>query len=170
MFQRRERSILEFMIWSVAAVLTPYSTYVIIKYGDAVFLGAPLLNALLFIAAMLCAKINTSLDDTLFKDQETDDSDAEEAESPDEPQQVGGVRVLRLAPDSPLKGYGMERGTIRTINGGTPSSAEKANQLLVQGQNEIEWVARSGKEMRSFIYVREGDLKAQFKQIIPRQN
>ncbi|GGX92586.1 hypothetical protein GCM10007160_20110 [Litchfieldella qijiaojingensis] len=171
MFQRRERNILEIIIWSVTALLSPYSTYLIIKYGDAALIGAPLVNAVLFVAAMLCTKINTSLNDELFEGQEESASHAADADEdiPDELIDVGGLRVLRVAKNSPLRGFGLERGIIRSINGGTPASAEEANQLLVPGNNEIVWVARSGKAMTSTIHTKEIDLKAQFEQIKPRQ-
>lgn len=167
MFQRRERSILEFMLWAVAAVLTPYSTYIIVQYGDLASFGAPLLNSLLFVAAMLCTKINTSLNEELERHIPDDETDEGEDDLSDTLEHVGGLRVLRLARTSPLRGFGMERGIIRTINGSTPESAEEANHLLRPGNNEIEWVARSGKKMTSSLVINDSDLRAQFEQIKP---
>lgn len=167
MLQRQQRKILEFMIWAVAAVLTPYSTFLLVKYGDLLFLGAPVLNALLFIAAMLCTKINSSLNEEIERQTSDADEPLSEEEMAEVHLTVGGLRVLRLASSSPLRGFGLERGIIRTINGEVPDSAEAANNLIVRGRNEIEWVSRSGKQMTSYVHTQENDLRAQFEQIKP---
>ncbi|MFC3286346.1 hypothetical protein [Litchfieldella rifensis] len=167
MFQRQERRILEVTVWTVAAVLAPYTTFVISKYSDTVFIGALFLNILLFAAGMLCTRINNTLD-VVLEDEGADHREVGDAMAL-ETAQVGGLRVLRVAGSSPLRGQAMEKGIIRSINGGFPTSAEEANQLLVPGKNEIEWVARTGKPMTSTIFTKESDLQVQVEQITPRK-
>lgn len=167
MFQHQERRVLEITVWTVAAVLAPYTTFVISKYGDAVFIGVLFLNILLFAAAMLCTRINKTLNIALEEKASSHQGDDEEEAL--DTAQVGGLRVLRVAQSSPLRGQAMEKGIIRSINGGFPTSAEEANQLLVPGRNEIEWVARTGKTMTSTVFTKENDLQVQVEQITPRQ-
>lgn len=180
---RRQRGALVVFMWAGVFLSMPFTTLVLLDHGAG---GAPgggllpswlflvgmlLLNVLLFISAMLCSKMNTDMSDFEKSRPKIDegqgggeDSLMKYWEEMNDEQQYG-IRLLRMAPGSPLRGVMMERAIIRSINGLTPSTAAEANTLLTHGENEIEWQDSRGRIQTSELIVRNNDLMAQFEQV-----
>ncbi|WP_148253777.1 hypothetical protein [Aidingimonas lacisalsi] len=164
MLYRQERFILAILLWVAAGASAPYATYMFVRYGLIAALWSILLSLLLFVAALLCTHINDRLNATM---DEEDDSDTDTEAAGVSDAHEAGLRILRIAQQSPLRGHVNERAIIVSINGEMPSTAAEANGLMVEGTNHIEWMGPNGKVLTSTVECHGEDIMAQFEQITP---
>ncbi|WP_163650615.1 hypothetical protein [Modicisalibacter sp. 'Wilcox'] len=172
--------------WGFTLLLIPGAMAVIMRFDPAVYAGLPLsrrqfvaLILAFFVTAFigiafLCSRLNEDLD-TLMHDNELETGDdlsrpvgggkpLKDVDLLAEGQQIG-LRILRMAQGSPLRGKVPERAVIRTLNGGMPVTAAEANSLVKSGVNQMEWVNPQGV-VNVAVFQGEGpDLKIQVQQI-----
>ncbi|WP_148253773.1 hypothetical protein [Aidingimonas lacisalsi] len=133
------------------------------RFGLVAALWSISLSVLLFATALWCTRINERLNALLETEQmpeaEGGSSLPEGIES--------GLKILRIAQHSPLRGHVNEKAIIVAINGEMPSTAAEANELMVEGVNDIEWMGPNGKVLTSKVECDGGDIMAQFEQITP---
>lgn len=180
---KRQRAVLVVCMWAGVLLSMPFTTLVLLDFGTAALsgngllppglflVGMVLINVLLLLSATLCAKMSTDLGDFEASRSSIGESQGSGEDSLNKyweeinDEQQYGIRLLRMAPSSPLRGVMMERAVIRSINGLTPSTAAEANTLLVQGENKVEWQDQRGRIKTSELTVRNNDLMAQFEQV-----
>lgn len=159
-----QRTLLGALLWSAAALSAPFTTLLWMQYGGVPAAGAGLLSLLVFCSALLCTSLNQRLDEW---EEHADDENA--PLHVEEPALNGcrGLKILRIGQHSPLRGHINERGVILKVNGVCPSTAAEANQALVEGRNEIEWMGRNGRILLATIVMHEHehDLMTEFEQL-----
>lgn len=180
MLRRRHRNLLVAFAWGLALASAPYATVVVLEFDPTAQVGALISNsgfvttgmvfftASFFLMAMLCSKFNEDMNEaTALLSGEHDDEEDDARHDGDllaEGQEYG-LKLLRLASDSPLRGKVMEKAIIRFINGQAPATAAEANGVLTLGANEIEWVDRLGNIKTTTFVISQKDLKVQFEQV-----
>ncbi|MCG7598526.1 hypothetical protein MHM84_01845 [Halomonas sp. McH1-25] len=180
MLTHKQRTLLIASAWLMALTAAPYATLVIYQYGDYDpdgFLAGPgvfasgivLFTAAILVLTLLVTKLSSELDDiekasrlasptsTAHNRRQRDSLLPEGRDS--------GLRLLRMAKDSPIKGKVAAKAIILSINGQQPASAAEANEALKHGDNRVEWADNKGNVHSTTFYCQKHDLKAQFEQI-----
>ncbi|MEC9482181.1 MAG: hypothetical protein UMU75_02495 [Halomonas sp.] len=181
MLTHRQRSLIIASAWLVTLAVAPFSTLIVHHYftapathedtlGGPAFLtsGIFLFTASFGLLSLAMTKLSSDLDELEGSKRGNalaagPLSEQTEGLLPEE--YTHGLRLLRMAGDSPLRGLVMERAIILTINGKHPSTAAEANEALLKGGNRVEWSDARGQVHSVTFYCRRNDLKAQFEQI-----
>ncbi|MBZ9566626.1 hypothetical protein [Modicisalibacter tunisiensis] len=186
MLARKVRQRAVVACWSFTLLLIPGAMAVVMRFNPAVYAGLPLSRrefvavmlaffVMAFIGiAFLCSKLNEDLDTVMQEnDAESDDAFSRKSRGRKPIKDIDlladdqdvGLRILRMAQGSPLRGKVPEWAVIRTLNGGMPSTAAEANSLVKSGSNQMEWVNPRG-EVNVAVFQSGGpDLKIQVQQI-----
>lgn len=180
MVNRKLRRSLLIIAWVLTFASAPYTTAVVLRFDPErdtgvsvtrygfVSVGAALFTGALFVMALLYTKLNDEFEAALVtkSDEEHKARPVKEPEEELLPEGYDcGLRLLRVAINSPLRGKVSEKGIILALNGHAPKTAAEANSALVTGSNEVEWVDRQGKIETTAFITRKKDLCAQFEQV-----
>lgn len=176
---QKSRIVVLCLVWLIALASAPYTTLMLVEFDPSnqpqtliaqlhlVPIGMVVLNGVLFFMAFamtrLCDEI-TELEQRLGRAGSSIRSHGAD-ESAKARRAV--LKILRLGKNSPLRGRITERALICSVNDVVPKTAAEANQALIDGVNEVEWVDARGELRKTRFSTHQTDLLAQFEQVTP---
>ncbi|MBZ9556761.1 MULTISPECIES: hypothetical protein [Modicisalibacter] len=165
------------LVWLIALASAPYTTLMLLEFDPRnqpqtliaqlhlVPIGMVVLNAMLFFMAFAMTRLCDEIA-KLERHREHDDHEPP-TQGIDESGNTRNavLKILRLGKNSPLRGRITERALICSINDVAPRTAAEANQALVDGINEVEWLDARGALHKTRFSTHQSDLLAQFEQV-----